>query len=71
MPVNVLPVLLLLPPMVTTAWREGQARLGVPLLPVDVTLSAPDAVLVAHGSVPPVGVDRGSRKQIFCAVLPV
>jgi hypothetical protein len=42
-----------------TAWHEEHARLGAPLLPFDVTLSAPDAVLAAHGSVPPVCVDRG------------
>jgi hypothetical protein len=48
-----------------------RSRLGVPLLGLGVTPSAPDAVLVARGSVPPVCVDRGSRKRIFCAVLPV
>jgi len=46
-------------------------RLGVPLLLLGVTPSAPDAVLAAHGSVPPVYVDHGSRQRIFCAVLPV
>jgi len=36
-----------------------RSRLGVPLLVLGVTPSAPDAVLAAHDNVPPVGVDRG------------
>ena len=55
----------------------GQARIkqrfhpGVPPLVLDVTPGVLDAVLATRGSVPPVVVDRGARRRIFCAVLPV